>query len=358
MSLSGSNSGAPRTFTARNILESALRRAGISPAKFTSEIVDVAYDEFNVMLDEMLNLGIQLWGRDRIILPLYQNRNMVPCPLGTSLILSVNQRSMTRPAVINPFSDAGGTAAFAFDDDFATSCVQTSANGSLGAYFTTPTQITTVGVLFDAPGAFAIFYEYTLDNGLTWIAADATDVVLNSGLPQWVWIDIEGTPPATGWRIRSTGTTPMSVTELYFGNQPTEIPMGVWSLDDWNNMTTKLTPGAPWNYYQQRDLDTPVLYVWPIPNDQCKYYQLIAWRRRYLDQLTGMTQTLDVSRRWNEAMIATMARRMCRVLPGEADMARYPMLQAEENEAMRLAIGEERDPAPIRYNPGLSVYRF
>jgi len=357
MSLSGSNTGALRPYTARHILESALRRAGVPPAKFTDEIVQVAYDEFNVMLDEMLNLGIQLWGRDRIILPLYQNRNTVPCPLGTSVVLTVNQRSMSRPTVINPFSTEGGTAAFAFDDDFDTSCEQTDVNGAIGAFFATPTQITTVGVLFDSAGAFGVFYEYTVDGGSTWITADAADVTIAAGQQQWVWRDIEGTPPADGWRIRVVSDVILSVAELYFGNQSSEIPMGVWSLDDWTAMTVKNTPGAPWNYYQQRDLDTSVLYIWPMPNDQSKYYQLIAWRRRYLDQVTDMTQSLDISRRWNEMVTATMARRLCRMLP-EADMNRYAMLQGEEGEAFRLAAGEERDPAPMRYNPGLQVYRF
>lgn len=353
MSLSGSNTGI-RPYTARHALELALRRAGIPPAKFTSEIIEVAYDEFNNMLNEMLNLGMQLWGRESIILPLYQNANQITCPLGTSLILSVNQRTMSRPDVVDPASTNGGTAVNAFDDDFATSCTQSSANGAIGASFAELTQITTVGVLFDSPGSFGIFYEYTLD-GSTWIAADAQDVIVGAGVQQWVWVDIEGTPPALGWRIRSVSDYVLSVAELYFGNSPTEIPMGVWSMDDWNAMTVKNTPGPPWNYYQSRDLDTPVLYVWPMPNDQAKYYQLVAWRRRYLDQLTDMTQTLDVSRRWYEAITATMARRLCRSLP-EADMNRYAMLVQEELAALNLAAGEERDPAPMKYQPDLSVY--
>jgi hypothetical protein len=120
-------------------------------------------------------------------------------------------------------------------------------------------------------------------------------------------------------------------------------------------MVAKNTPGVPFNWYQQRDLDAPVLYVWPMPNDQCKYYQLVVWRRRYLDQVTGMTQSLDLSRRWYEAMTASLARRLCRSVP-EADMGRYSMLSTEESAAIMLAVGEERDPAPMRYNPGLDVY--
>src|SRR5688572_18453516 len=114
MSLSGSNTGALRPYTARHALELALRRAGITPNRFTSEILEVAYDEFNNMLNEMLNLGMQLWGRDQILLPIYQSRNSVTCPLGTSVVLTVNQRSLTRPTVTDEFTTNGGTASYAF----------------------------------------------------------------------------------------------------------------------------------------------------------------------------------------------------------------------------------------------------
>ncbi len=358
MSLSGSNTGALRPYTARYCLELALRRAGIPPAKFTSEIIEVAFDEFNLMFNEMLNLGIQLWGRDRIVMPLYQNMNEVPCPLGTSVVISTNQRSMMRPDVIDPFTTGGGTALFAFDDDFDTSCTHTSLNGTIGAFYAEATQITSVGILFDGAnsGLFGVFYEYTLDMGATWIAADAADVTVAPGEQQWFWQDIDGTPAATGWRIRFVSDARPAVAELYFGNMPTEIPMGVWSLDEWNAMPTKETPGAPWCWYQDRQLDTSVLQVWPRPDSTAKYMTLVCWRRRYLEQITDMTQAMDISRRWFEAVTASLARRLCRSLP-EADMNRYAMLTQEENAALMLAAGEERDPAPMKYQPGLQVYR-
>jgi len=355
MSLSGNNS-ALRQYTARQVVELALRRAGIPPAKFNSEILQVAADEFNLMLDEMLNLGMQLWGRDKIILPLYQNQNEVPCPLGTSVVISTNQRYLSRLDTNGWFSDNGGTAALAFDDNFDTACTQLTANGSIGAFFSAAA-VTTVGVLFATSGTFDIFYEYTTDSGLTWTAIDSTSVTTGA-TNTWLWIDIEGVPnECNGFRVRSVSDVPISIAELYFGNNPTEIPLGVWNLDDWNAMVTKTAPGPPWNWYQQRDLDTPVLFVWPMPDATAKYYQLVCWRRRYLDQLSSMTQTLDVSRRWNEAMTASMARRLCLALPEVADMNRYgPLLQAEAA-AVQLATGEERDPAPMRYNPGLDVYK-
>lgn len=350
MATSGTNSG--RTFTFVNMFEEAARRAGVTQDQFTSEVIEIALDLVNIMFDEMLNLGIQLWGRDRIVLPLYQNVNQVPSPLGTSVILSVNQRQLSRAPNGTPFASEGTTSALAFDDDFATKCTLTADDGYIGETFSNATQITSVGVLSGAAAAYSLFFEYTLD-GTNWIvAASNTYDVVDS---EWIWIDIEGTPPALGWRVRNVGDVPLSIRELYFGFNPQEIPLGAWNLDDWNAMPVKNTPGVPWNYYQQRNLDVPVLYVWPMPNDQAKYYTLVCWRRRYLDEVSAMTQSLDVSRRWREACTASLARRMCRSVP-VANMDRYTMLQGEEAEAMRLAMGEERDPAPMRYNPGLDVY--
>ncbi|MFZ5784019.1 MAG: hypothetical protein ACOY4R_27795 [Pseudomonadota bacterium] len=336
------------------MLEEALGRAGVTPEKITSETVEKSLDQFNIMFDEMLNLGMQLWGRDQVILPVYQNRNQVSLPLGTSLVLSVNQRYMTRATALNPFSTEGGDAALAFDDDFDTACTQTAPNGSIGCYFASDFQVTTVGILFASAGIFGIFYEYTTDAGATWTAIDSADLTVADG--EWVWRDLQGVPTdCDGFRIRSVSDDNLSVSELYFGNNPTEIPLGAWNLDDWNAMTVKNTPGVPWNWYQDRQLQTPVLYIWPMPNDQAKYYQLVCWRRRYLDQVTALTQSMDLSRRWYEAITASLARRLCRSLR-EADFSRYQILAGEEREAIALAAGEERDPSPMRFDPGLSVY--
>jgi hypothetical protein len=120
-------------------------------------------------------------------------------------------------------------------------------------------------------------------------------------------------------------------------------------------MPSKTDPGPPWMWYQERLLPAPVLYVWPRPNDLAKFMTLLCRRRRFLDQITDMQQTLDVSPRWNEFVTASMARRLCKEIP-EADMNRFQALKDEEANQAQLAAGEERDPAPTRYNPGLEVY--
>jgi len=352
-----SNTGQLRAYTAVQILESALRQAGVKPAQFTSEMVEVAYDVFNRMLEEFLNLGIQLWGRDEVIVPLYVNRNDCPTPLGTSVVLNVQQRTLSRPTPLLVSSDQGGTAALAFDGKLNTACVQTAGSGAIAATFAAPgVEINNVGVNFALSGQFGYMIEYTLD-GVLWTAIDAASVVVVAG--QWVWRELSGAPTALGWRIRNTSPDPpfLAVNEVYFGNSPVDIPIGVINKDDWDALPDKTTPGPPWLWYQDRILPSPVLNVWPRPDDTAKFLSLVCRRRRFLDQVTNMQQTLDLTPRWNEFVTASMARRLCKEIP-EADIKRFAMLKDEEAGCAALATSEERDPAPQRYNPGLEVYNF
>lgn len=351
-------------YDAWRMLERALRQAGVKSEQFSSEMIDISFDIFNMMLLELPNLGMQLWAYENILLGVYPNQNRIPCPIGTSVITAIEQRTLTRPQPLMTFAAGGGNAAFAFDDDFSTSCDNTGAVGQIiGALFNAPTPITQVGILFKRAGTYAIMVEYSIDAGVTWNAIEAVNPVIP--VPgQWYWFQIAATGDimqpvanANGWRIRSLNAQPVEVIELYFGNNPSDIPLGPWNVNDWDAQVNKNQAGQIWNWYQDRTLQTPVLYVWQTPNQQARYTTLLARRRRYMQNLTSMQQALDVSPRWYEAITCSMARRLCKELP-EADLKRFPMLESEENKAMMLAIGEERDPAPSRYNPGLDAYNF
>lgn len=354
MSLSGSNTGALLPYTAQDMLEEACSRAGIPPEGITSEIVEKYLTQLNLMFTSLLNRGYQLWKRQQAILPCYMNVNQVPLPPGSNVVTTLNRRTMFRQ-IGTPFSDAGGTALFAFDDDFDTICLQTSDNGSIGCAFSTPTTVTTVGILSGVAGEWALFFEYSQD-GVTYTPLEAVDVVFTAER-QWAWYDLEGGPVegALFWRVRSVGDTPFGAAEIFFGNTPQEINLGQWNLDDYSNMPNKAQGGQVTNWYQQRDVSVPILYVWPTPNQTARYDTLVVWLTQYLDQVTRITQGLDLPLRWYDAVTAEMARRLCRSLK-EADMKRYPMLAAEATEAMGLAQSEERDPAPVKYSLGVEYY--
>ena len=352
MSLFGNSTGEVRPFTAIQFVEEACSRAGIPPSKLTSEIVEKSLDQFSLLFTSLVNRGIQLWKRQQSLVPCYLNEYEVPLPPNTNSVLSVNRRTMFRQTG-TPFTDAGGTAVNAFDDDFDTSCDQTAVDGSIGTVFTTATQITTVGILFGGAGVFGLFFEYS-DDGVTYTALTSASVT--SADWEWMWFDLAGAPKALYWRVRSVSTADyLSIRELYLGNTPQEIVLGPWNIDDYTAMPNKTQGGQILNWYQQRDRDAPYLLVWPVPNNLAKYDLLVIWTHEMLNDVTEVTQSIDVPRRWYDAICAMLARRLCRSLE-EADMARYQMLVGEEQEAVMLATAEERDNSPVNFDPGIGVY--
>lgn len=358
MPLSGSNTGALRPYTALQLIEGAARRAGIKPTSLTTEIVENALDEVNLVFTQLLNRGIQLWKRQKMILPCYLNQQEVSLPAGVNRVATLTRRSLQRQ-IGAPFTDGGGDADLAFDNDLDTACIQNTVdpvNGlSIGCIFTQGTQITTAGVLFDAAAVITnLSFEYSIDGLTNWTALTSVSGTVAKG--QWVWVDLDGAPSALGWRVRCQSAMYFCATEIFFGNQPQEIPLDPWNLDEYTAMPNKTSPGRVINWYQQRDLDNVKLYVWPVPNTQAVYDQLVTWVLEYLDEVTAPTQALDVPRRWQDAITAMLARRLCRALPDISDLSRYPMLRAEEQEAVELAEGEERDPSRTNYDFGIDAY--
>lgn len=352
MPLIGNNTGEVRPYTAIQLVEEACSRAGIPPSKLTNEVVEKSLDQISLVFTSLANRGIQLWKRQQTLLPCYLNEVEVPLPPNTVSVLSLNRRTMFRQTG-TPFSDSGGTAALAFDDDFATSCAQTAVDGSIGTVFDTATQITTVGILFGGVGTFGLFFEYS-DDGVTYTEVSSASIEATVG--EWAWYDLQGSPAALYWRVRSTSDADyLNISELYFGNTPQEIVLGPWNIDDYTAMPNKTQGGQVLNWYQQRDRDAPYLLVWPVPNNLAKYDVLVLWTHNEVNDVTDVTQSLDVPRRWYDAVTAMLARRLCRSLE-EANMGRYPMLVGEEQEALALAVAEERDNSPVNFDPGISPY--
>ena len=346
----------PRQYTAMNLLEEACSRAGIPPEQITSEIVEKALDQLNLVFTSLLNRGIQLWKRQQLILPCYENVNQVPLPPGYNVVVTLNRRSLFRQTTGTPFTDGGGDPTLAFDDNFDTACTQITVDQSVGCSFAQPTIVTNIGILSGGPGSWGLFFEYSQD-GVTYTPLDSATVTFGSA-KEWAWFDFEGSPIAGAlfWRVRCVdGPVPLSVAEIFFGNTPQEIYLGPWNLDDYSNMPNKNQGGQVVNWYQQRDVTGPKLYVWPTPNQTARYDTLVVWATQYLDSVLSITQSMDLPLRWYDAVTAMMARRLCRSLK-EGDLKRYPMLQAEEAEAVSLAVAEERDPAPTNYDMGVYNY--
>jgi hypothetical protein len=119
------------------------------------------------------------------------------------------------------------------------------------------------------------------------------------------------------------------------------------SVSTYATIPNKLTQARPIQVWIER-LNTPVIHVWPVP-DNTQTYTFVYWRlRRIQDAGTGVN-TMDMPFRFYEAMTAGLAYHLALKIPG--GMERLQVLKQQYDEAWELASTEDREKAAVRMVP-------
>jgi hypothetical protein len=272
-------------------------------------------------------------------------------------VLQALYRQMNRPTPNDGggyTSSAGGTVANAFDGNVDTICTQTSTNGNLTINYGTNNEvyIGSIGYLPGATGTMSIIYEYSAD-GITWktlVDLGSVAVVDN----EWIWTDIVAGQTVQYYRVRAYNATTLVVREVYFGNNSTEIPMARLNRDDYTNLPNKnFTANQPFQFWFDRTVPKPSIYLWPVPSDT--FVQMTLWYSRQVMDVGALTDELEIPQRWYEAVVSMLAHRMAMELPGVA-VDRIGYLEKMADKYLYDAEQEERDKSPIYYAPNISVY--
>ena len=342
-------------FQTRKVIDHAFRRCRLTPQQITSELIDSAKDNLYLQLSALGNQGVPLWCIQKEILPLYLGQAYITPPNGTVDILNANFRWMTRQIGSAQYSNPNGIAEFAFDGDLATSCVQTTPNGNLAIFFGygNETTVSTIGVLQAVTGSFNIVFEVSAD-GVTWTTVLAPGVTAYVA-GRWQWYDIDPANPSVYFRMRETGGNTLNVTEMYAGNNPTEIPLARMNRDDWTNLPNKTFGGRPLQYWFDRQRDLPVMQIWPVTDMNNIFSQIIVWRQRYIMDIGALTDTLDIPQRWYETIVWQLSWRLAMEIP-EFNMQLLGLIKGTADEALKMAQDEERDNSPIYFAPNISPY--
>ena len=343
-------------FNTRRVIDRAFGRCKVPPQSITAERIEIARDNLFLLLSSLVNRGIPLWTQEQVILPLYQGQARIEAPLGTNDLHSVNIRSLSRVSGTST-SSAGGTVASAFDDDFSTALTQTSSDGDVQTEFTSATLVTTVGILPNAAGSMDLLVERSSD-GVSWTMVLDIGAVTHA-VGTWVWYDLDGNIAATYIRIRETGGGTIDVQEIFWGNNPTEVPMARLNQDNYLNLPNKVFPGRPLQFwFNRRRGDSgalPELHTWPVCALANRYDQLVAWRKRYLQDVGTLQQEIEVPQRWYAWVVAELAAMLAGELPEVSD-SREVLLINKAVVVLSEAQGEERDDSPFFLTPGLGVY--
>ena len=343
--------------TVQNLIDDGARRAGKLAEELTVEQVQAAKQSLFLILSNLINQGIQYFAIKKEVYGLQPNKYEYLLPVGGNDVLNALYRWMTQPTGTY-VSNSGGTAANVADDNTATYCQQSSANGNITVTYpaNSPQYIGSIGLMPYVSGGGSAVWNYSYQassDGVTWTTLyTATNQTVTDG--QWIWQDIDPGANVLYYRIQASGGTTLAIREWYLGVNSTEITMARLNRDDYTNLPNKnFTANQPFQFWFNRTIPQSTITLWPTP--QSAFYQMTVWYSAQVEDVGALNGQLAIPDRWLMAIQNMLAHQMSQQLPA-VDMARIQYLEGQAEKYFIMAEQEERDKSPIYYSPNISVY--
>ena len=334
------------------LIDHGARRAGKLAEELTSEQVQSAKESLFYVLSNMANRGIQYWCIEKEVYGLNVDKYVYDLPIGTVDVLNANYRTVTR-LTNSPFSSSG-TVDNAFDGNTETVCQLTTNTGYIGINLGTNNAqyVATVGILPATTGSVTCTIEYSNDN-TTWSTLyDVGQVAWVDN--KWQYYEILVGQTAQYYRLKQSAGANMGVRELVFGTMPMAIPLARLNRDDYTSLPNRnFTSNRPLQYWFDRTIPQPSMYLWPVPSDP--FPQIELWRHRQIMDVGDLSGELEIPQRWYLAIQNMLAHQMAMELPG-VDGTRITYLEQQGEKYWNIAEQEERDKSPIFFAPNISVY--
>jgi hypothetical protein len=345
------------TVSVQNLIDDAARASGKLAEELTVEQIQSSKRNLFYVLSAIINKGIQYFAIKKKVIGLNADQYIYNMPVGSNDALNVLYRQMERPSGSYSTS-AGGTVANVYDGDTSTFCQQTSANGNISVNYGTgnPVYIGSIGILPYVSGGgsatWTITYEYSVD-GSTWNTLDSLGSIAVTD-NEWVWTDIDPGQNVIAYRVRASGGTTLALREFYLGNNSREIQMARLNRDDYTNLPNKnFTANQPYQFWFDRTIPVPSIYLWPVPSDP--FIQMTVWYSAQIEDIGALSGELAIPDRWLLAVESMLAHRMSLILPA-VPLERVKYLEGQADRNFNDAEQEERDKSPIYWAPNISVY--
>jgi len=338
--------------TVQNLIDSGARRAGKLAEELTSEQIQASKQSLYYLLSNLVNRGIQYWCIQKVVLGLVPDKYIYDMPVGVNDILNSNYRTLT--ANTSGGYSSSGNSANVFDGQYTNICQLSSNTGVIGINngSGSPVYVGSVGILPAVSGSVTLSVQYSLDNS-TWVtlySPGATTWVAGT----WVYYDLDPSASAPYWRIQQTAGVNMGVYQVVFGSNATEIPLARLNRDDYTNLPNKnFLNNYPLQYWFDRTIPQPSMYLWPTPNTYAP--QIVAWCSYYVQDVGNLSGSIQIPQRWYLAIQNMLAHQMAMELPG-VDAARIQYCENQAEKYWMQAEQEERDKSPIYFAPNISVY--
>jgi len=345
------------TVSVQNLIDDAARASGKLAEELTVEQIQSSKRNLFYVLSAIINKGIQYFAIKKKVIGLNADQYIYNMPVGSNDALNVLYRQMERPSGSYSTS-AGGTVANVYDGDTSTFCQQTSANGNISVNYgaSNPVYIGSIGILPYVSGGgsatWTITFEYSVD-GSTWNTLDSLGTVTVTD-DQWIWTDIDPGQNVIAYRVRASGGTTLALREFYLGNNSREIQMARLNRDDYTNLPNKnFTANQPYQFWFDRTIPVPSIYLWPVPSDP--FIQMTVWYSAQIEDIGALSGELAIPDRWLLAVESMLAHRMSLILPA-VPLERVKYLEGQADRNFNDAEQEERDKSPIYWAPNISVY--
>lgn len=212
------------------------------------------------------------------------------------------------------------------------------------------------------PNISAILREAMERIGMDWTGVDrkvinsainSLDYTLldmaNRGVIGWLLEQVSDTLTAgTNYVVTDEGT--LDVYGLTLLRQNVYMELGAIGPEDWLALPNKSVQGRASMYFVDKQYQPPRIYIWPTPENSTD--QLVYWRIRRSQDAGDSTDTVDVSYRFYEAVVAGLALR----LADKYNPQRKLDKKADYEEALALAKSADRGRADLVISAGYMNY--
>jgi len=336
----------------QTLIDHGARRAGKLAEELTVEQVQSAKTSLYYLLSNLANRGIQYWCIVKNVIGMKPDQYIYYLPVGTVDVLNSNYRTVT--SVTTGANSSSGVVSNAFDGVGSSICQLSNNTGYIGINNGSgnPVYVATIGILPAISGSVTVQLQYSQD-GSTWTTVYSPGATTwEAGT--WIYYDLDPSATAPFWRILQTAGANMGVYQVVFGTAPIEIPLARLNRDDYTNLPNKnFTNNRPLQYWFDRNIPQPAMYLWPVPNTIQP--QIVAWCHRQIQDVGALSGEIEIPQRWYLAIQNMLAHQMAMELPNVAnDRILYCEQQGEKywNQAEQ----EERDKSPIYFAPNISPY--
>lgn len=337
------------------LISYAYRDAGKTAEEITPEYINAGKQALFYNLQNLSNLGVNLWLLENKLIGPLANQVSVPLPSTTidireaNWVYIVNSSAKTYLPVSNPESPD----VFAQNLDL----VSTSTIGAnwFGLEYDQAQSVFYVGFNGYAVGGGTQTYNFAYevsDDGITWVTKEQFPATtLNDR--EWAYFNINITPNFKFYRLRETVANTFSVRQIVFSTSQQVIPMSRLNRDDYWNLPNKQFPSnRALQYWFDRQIE-PSMYVWPVPNNDFQMFQLVIDKQ--MMDVGSLTNQIYVPDRWIASIQASLSHKLSLQLPG-VDLNRIQYLELQAEKLFRQASEEDRDKSPIYFQPNISYY--